>query len=186
MNKGGIWIHTNIIVYRLRAQNLTVVAPMPEQVGTLTVHFPEVQNDFLSNCDKVQCSEKYFKCPTSYCIPKRHECNAIWNCTGGRDEIHCSNRSCTGKFKCHNSSICISKESICDGILDCPFYDDDTFCNLPICPIHCVCLLYSINCQKLSLRSATQLYRRKSVPYVYVRNIFKRYISVVVANILCE
>ncbi len=31
-----------LIVYRLGAQNLTFVAPMPEQVGTLTAHFPEV------------------------------------------------------------------------------------------------------------------------------------------------
>ncbi len=31
-----------IIVYRLRDQNLTLVAPMPEQVRTLTVHFPDV------------------------------------------------------------------------------------------------------------------------------------------------
>ncbi len=30
------------IVYRLRAQNLTFVAPMPEQVGILTMYFPEV------------------------------------------------------------------------------------------------------------------------------------------------
>ena len=30
------------IVYQLRAENLTFVAPMPEQDGTLTMHFPEV------------------------------------------------------------------------------------------------------------------------------------------------
>ncbi len=31
-----------IVVYQLMAKNLTFVAPMPEQVGTLTMHFPEV------------------------------------------------------------------------------------------------------------------------------------------------
>ncbi len=30
------------VVYDLRAQNLRFVAPMPEQIGTTTLHFPEV------------------------------------------------------------------------------------------------------------------------------------------------
>ena len=30
------------LVYRLRAQNLTFVAPMPDQAGTTTMHFSEV------------------------------------------------------------------------------------------------------------------------------------------------
>ncbi len=31
------------IVYRLRTENLRFVAPMPEQVGTPTMHFPDVR-----------------------------------------------------------------------------------------------------------------------------------------------
>ena len=31
-----------MIVYDLRAKNLNFVAPMPEQIGTPTMHFPEV------------------------------------------------------------------------------------------------------------------------------------------------
>ncbi len=31
-----------LLVYKLRAQNLNFVVPMPEQIGTLTVHFPKV------------------------------------------------------------------------------------------------------------------------------------------------
>ncbi len=30
------------VVYRLRTKNLRFVAPMPEQMGTPTMHFPEV------------------------------------------------------------------------------------------------------------------------------------------------
>ena len=85
---------------------------------------------------KVNCTEKYFKCPISYCIPERHRCNGLWNCPGGVDEAHCSNRTCPGKFKCHNSSICIALASICDDMKDCPYYDDGTFCTLPPCPLH--------------------------------------------------
>ncbi len=36
-----------LLVYQLRAQNLTFVTPMPEQVGTLTMHFPEVSGGTL-------------------------------------------------------------------------------------------------------------------------------------------
>ncbi len=110
------------------------------------------------------CSARFFKCPNSYCIPKRHECNGIWNCPGGPDERHCVNRMCSGRFKCHNSSICIAQDSICDGIFDCIFKDDDIFCSLPICPTNCVCLLYSISCQN----NITQFHHHKIYPYVVV------------------
>ena len=33
---------TAILVYDLRTQNLSFVAPIPEQTGTTTMHFPEV------------------------------------------------------------------------------------------------------------------------------------------------
>ncbi len=36
---------SHFIVYRLRTQNLRFVAPMPEQMGTPTMHFPEVSGD---------------------------------------------------------------------------------------------------------------------------------------------
>ncbi len=109
-----------------------------------------LQNNLLANCDSVICSGKFFKCPKSYCIPKRHECNARWDCPGGQDEIKCSLRMCSGKFHCHNSTICISKGSICDGILDCIFHDDETFCNLPVCPVQCACLLYGTFVEQIS------------------------------------
>ncbi len=112
----------------------------------------QMQNDLLAKCDKVQCTGKYFKCPNSYCIPMRHECNGLWNCPGGQDERKCANRTCSARFKCHNSSICIAQESICDGVFDCIFHDDDTFCRLPVCPINCTCLLYSISCRNVTLK----------------------------------
>ena len=37
-----LWKFQPFLVYQLRAQNLTFVEPMPEQVGTLSMHFPEV------------------------------------------------------------------------------------------------------------------------------------------------
>ncbi len=33
------------VVYDLRAKNVKFVAPMPEQIGTPTMHFPEVSGD---------------------------------------------------------------------------------------------------------------------------------------------
>ena len=36
---------TCTIVYGLRTQNLNFVAPIPEQLGTTTMHFPEVSGD---------------------------------------------------------------------------------------------------------------------------------------------
>ncbi len=30
------------VVYSLTTQNLGIVAPMPEQIGTLTMHFPNI------------------------------------------------------------------------------------------------------------------------------------------------
>ena len=35
----------SILVYQLRTQSLRFVAPMPEQIGTPTMHFPEVSGD---------------------------------------------------------------------------------------------------------------------------------------------
>ncbi len=40
--KGVVVVWLIHVVYQLRAQNLTFVASMPEQAGTLTMHFPEV------------------------------------------------------------------------------------------------------------------------------------------------
>ncbi len=118
----------------------------------------QLQNNLLANCKMVQCSEKYFKCQDSYCIPETHQCNGQWDCPGGQDEKNCSHRTCPGQFKCHNSSICISRQGICDGELDCTFYkDDEKFCSIPFCPLDCVCLLYSISCRNLSLEHIGEL-----------------------------
>ncbi len=35
----------NVVVCDLRAQNLSFVAPMPEQIGTSIMYFPEVSGD---------------------------------------------------------------------------------------------------------------------------------------------
>ncbi len=131
-----------------------------------------MENNLLAKCDKVQCTGKYFKCPKSYCIPMRHECNGHWNCPGGQDEKNCLNRTCSGRFKCHNSSLCISQDSICDGIPDCIFQDDNTFCHLPICPNHCNCLLNSISCMNISLTHITQIGRGKTEHYFFTRISF--------------
>ena len=40
-----ISIYFVVIVYCLRTKNFRFVAPMPEQVGTPTMHFPDVPGD---------------------------------------------------------------------------------------------------------------------------------------------
>ena len=52
------------IVYDLTAQNLRSIAPMPEQIGTPTMHFPELSGGTLkmhgSNLLWDGCYEFYF------------------------------------------------------------------------------------------------------------------------------
>ncbi len=43
------WPYHKKIVYDLRTQNLSFVAPIPEQTGTTTMHFPEVSANFSRN-----------------------------------------------------------------------------------------------------------------------------------------
>ncbi len=38
----GYYLYEWLVVYRLRTQNLRFVAPMPEQIGTTTMHFSKV------------------------------------------------------------------------------------------------------------------------------------------------
>ena len=116
-----------------------------------------MENNLLAKCGKVQCTWKYFKCPNSYCVPMRHECNGLWNCPRGQDERNCLSRTCQGRFRCHNSSLCIAQDSICDGIPDCPFQDDNISCHMPNCPSHCTCLLFGISCHNATLEPSTQM-----------------------------
>ncbi len=104
----------------------------------------------LVECEKTDCSPKYFKCPGFYCIPLRYVCNGIWECPGGMEELphmNCHLQTCSGLFKCLDSLICIAPESICDGIIDCPHGDDIQFCdmNLAVCPRSCTCFKMSLH-----------------------------------------
>ncbi len=71
------------LVYRTRTQNLRFVEPMPEQIGTITMHFSKVsetpqKNDevhTLYNCTDAnlfwhRCNEFHFKAPTDFIISK--------------------------------------------------------------------------------------------------------------------
>ncbi|XP_060571626.1 uncharacterized protein LOC132729815 [Ruditapes philippinarum] len=43
----------------------------------------------LSNCESFVCGPGFFKCPESYCIPKKFVCDGIKHCNGNEDETEC-------------------------------------------------------------------------------------------------
>ncbi len=50
--------------------------------------------------------------------------------------------------------ICVTLHSLCDDETDCLCGDDELFCeNVPECPESCKCLLFTISCTSLSLKS---------------------------------
>ena len=93
----------------------------------------------LLYCEDYVCDDKYFKCPSYYCVPWRFVCSGQWECPGGTDESSCEQVSCPGMFKCKDSSICIPSDNLCDLYPDCWKGDDEYFCPeahqfLPSCP----------------------------------------------------
>ena len=114
---------------------------------------------YLLDCELFDCKYNktiYFKCPGYYCVRWHAVCNAVWDCPGGKDEVHCINRSCTGQFKCHNISTCVAPENLCDGTEDCILGDDEFFCDPEppgVCADNCSCIAYSIFCINLSFTS---------------------------------
>ena len=46
------------VVYDLRAQNLRFIALMPEQIGTPTMHFPQVSGGLISEASRGSTSQK--------------------------------------------------------------------------------------------------------------------------------
>ncbi len=106
------------------------------------------------SCEHYICPGKYFKCPRSYCLPWRLVCNGLWECPGGREEMHCNHTACPGMFRCKNSSICISVDNLCDSFHDCHSYEDEHFCSInqiANCPLNCSCLLFSMTCEHVNL-----------------------------------
>ena len=97
----------------------------------------------LLNCEDFNCTEKYFKCPGSYCIEWRHKCDGRWTCPGGADEDskECTRESCPAQFKCSDSVTCIAITNICDSYTDCRGGDDEHWCDvtIPACPNKCIC-----------------------------------------------
>ncbi len=56
-----------VLVYRLRTQNLRFVAPMPEQIGAITMHFSKVSEKCIVGvliCFGMGATNFIFKAPT--------------------------------------------------------------------------------------------------------------------------
>ncbi len=69
---------TTLIVYDLRTQNLNFVSPVPEQIGTTTMHFPEVSGVRLVTSRSQMVRVVHY-------IPVRHDmmrqtndCSPVW------------------------------------------------------------------------------------------------------------
>ncbi len=75
--KGGRG-HARPLVYRLRTKNVRFVAPMPEQVGTPTMHLPDVPGDTcqkftsqkLGEMDKIDAFQNPMLPQWGKCNPK--------------------------------------------------------------------------------------------------------------------
>ena len=119
----------------------------------------------LQGCETKSCLWM-FKCPDSYCIPYRYNCDGKWDCWNGEDEINCRNYSCINMFKCKLSSICIHTNNVCDGTIDCPLEDDEIICIETNCIDECTCLNYGISCQH------TKLTKRESISSILNYFIF--------------
>ncbi len=124
----------------------------------------------LENCNQFQCN-KNFKCRDSYCIPWSHVCDGKWDCSLGEDEDHKQNcfgqPSCIDKFKCkHTALVCIHLGNICDAESDCPLGDNEYFCELKsvTCPETCICLLFAIQCFKVT---------KSEFPFCIIANSFQ-------------
>ena len=68
------------IVYDLRTQNLSFVAPIPEQTGTTTMHFPEVSLGTLLKVGRNRPNQRFSKLhviPMGKNEPKIH----VFQCT---------------------------------------------------------------------------------------------------------
>ncbi|XP_033116798.1 G-protein coupled receptor GRL101-like [Anneissia japonica] len=94
----------------------------------------------------MECPSGTVKCPGTYCITKHLQCNTIWDCPNGEDEIECESYECPGMFRCHKSQVCVSRSQRCNGIIECPEADDEMYCNLT-CPTGCICVGLSVTCQ---------------------------------------
>ncbi len=124
----------------------------------------------MLHCDTHVCDEGHFKCPRYYCVPWPYVCDGTWNCPEGIDEVQCNRSSCPGLFKCHNSAVCLSSAYLCDDHENAPYChekDDQYFCQpkIPICPVHCICLVYVIDCDRIEYVS---LLFKSAVPYVSI------------------
>ena len=113
----------------------------------------------LENCGKFECNVM-FKCLHAYCIPWIYVCNGKWDCPEGYDEMYDSlceeKKVCFFMYKCKNTSnICVHTNNLCDKNNDCPHGDDELLCDLQLlkCPTSCRYLLYSIDCNNVSLRT---------------------------------
>ena len=105
----------------------------------------------LEKCDDFQC-DIMFKCTNSYCIPWSYKCDLKWDCPLGNDETGCLQYDCTYLYRCRNTlKVCVHIGNLCDGTTDCPYADDEQWCEFhnEICPKHCFCLLYALDCKHL-------------------------------------
>ena len=129
----------------------------------------------LENCKLFECGTM-FKCPNAYCIPWPYLCDGTWDCPKGYDEIYypiCgSNHICQHMYRCRNTMhVCLPLGLVCNGFVDCPIGDDEILCNIHhiTCPLKCVCLLFAIECNDISLNEI-------------ILNIGKIYISISVSS----
>ncbi len=118
---------------------------------------PCSKGSHLEQCDEFFCTEQFFKCVVSHCVPWAYVSDGKWDCPLGDDEFFTGAEStlCSAKLRCSVSKLhihCEHFQSVCDGYTDCPEGEDEIWCVLKniFCPKQCICVNLAVLCRNVS------------------------------------
>ncbi len=112
-------------------------------------------SESVSHCLFYECPY-HFKCPNTYCVHHRYECDSVYDCPNGDDEHQsfCSNHTCYHMFKCVYASHCLHPNKVCDGFKDCydsTFLGEDENVCYTVCVDGCFCHGHVFSCIHMKL-----------------------------------
>ncbi len=94
-------------------------------------------------------ARRFFKCPSTFCIPVYAICNGKIDCPNGKDEEHCQKIFCPGFLLCRDDRLCVHPHDVWSGPVKCPIsMDDKALHGTGTCPDLCECLGNSMQCTK--------------------------------------